>query len=438
MGDVVIDLGELRHQQPAPAPARRRRHPRVALAAVTVVLTALAGGAVPRAAPRAPVVVPAALGDTMIVERDLLHVVDAPGPRLSEVRDRVVRTYALPAGEPLLRTTAPVPGSILAVTLAGGTVLVSYQADTVAAEGTVAVAAGTARLLWQVPARLLGVSAADGVVLLRGTGPRLGGVTWYGLDLATGRTRWTVRPPGAGQTTEAGHAADGFPRRLVTATAAGHVEARDTVSGRVVAAVDVAVPPSWSRRGVTVWPAGDLVLVGGLGGVTAYLLSDLRRRWTSALDLAGRWVEADCAGGICLFGYRGGVEVVDRATGAHRWSSPRWTSALEAGPHLLVTGAEGLEARYPLAVVDARTGAPRGDFGGWRAVGAVRTDGTVVGLRQRIGDDVVRYAALDPRTRAVRVLGEATGVSGDCRSTGEVLVCRRIDASVAIWPLTGS
>jgi hypothetical protein len=76
-----------------------------------------------------------------------------------------------------------------------------------------------------------------------------------------------------------------------------------------------------------------------------------------------------------------------------------------------------------------------GDFGEWRSAGSARADGTVVGLRQRIGDDVVFYALLDPATLTVRVLGMATEVSGDCQATTDVLVCRRIDAGVAIWPL---
>jgi len=81
---------------------------------------------------------------------------------------------------------------------------------------------------------------------------------------------------------------------------------------------------------------------------------------------------------------------------------------------------------------------PRGDFGAWWTAGAVRADGTVVGLRQRIGEDVVYYGLLDPARLAVRVLGTATAVSGDCQPTTDVLVCRRIDASVAIWPLAES
>ncbi|MEV6595414.1 hypothetical protein AB0M36_00965 [Actinoplanes sp. NPDC051346] len=440
---VVIDLGELRHIQQPLTPARRPPHPRVALAAVAGLLVALTAGSVPRTLPRSPIIVPARLGDTMVVERDRIHVVAAapflpPSTSTPALRDRVVSTYALPGGDLMFRTTATVSGAVLSVTSVGGTVLVSYQVDTVGAEATVAVAAGTGTALWRAPARLLRASATDGVALLRQYGPQFGKLDWYGVDLATGRHRWTLRQPALGASTDAGYTADGFPHRLVTVTADGHLEARDTVSGRLVATADVPAPPSWSRRGVTAWPAGDLVLVGGLGGVTAYALSDLGRRWTGPLDLSGRWVQNGCAGGICLVGYRGGVEVVDPVTGTPRWSSPRWSSAVEAGPCLLVTGTEGLEAQYPLAVVDARTGAVRGDFGRWRSVGPVRADGTIVGLRQRIGDDVVWYASLDPGTRSVRVLGAATRVSGDCQAAGDVLVCRGIDASVAIWPLTGS
>ncbi|MEV4637071.1 hypothetical protein AB0J80_06930 [Actinoplanes sp. NPDC049548] len=442
MGDVVIDLGELRHEgeQPAPPPARSAPHShRAALAVAAVVLLGLVTGAVPRAEPQRPVTVPARLGDTMFVEPDRLHVVDAPPAQpTTHVQNRVISTYALPGGELLARTTAAVTGAVFHVTSAGNIVLVSYQVDTVGAEATVAVAAGTDHALWRAPARLLSVSHADGLVLLRENSPQVGNLNWYGVDLATGRTRWVLRQPVLGYTTEAGHSRDGFPHRLVTATVAGHLEVRDTVSGRIVANTDVAAPPSWSRRGITVWPAGDLVLVGGLNQVTAYALTDLSERWTNSLDLSGRWVQADCGGSICLFGYRGGVQVIDPVTGAFRWSSPRWTSAVDAGKYLLVTGREGLEARYPLAVVDPETGDMHGDFGMWQSVGPVRADGTVVGLRQLIGDDVVWYASLDPRTLALRVLGEATGVSGDCQYATGVLVCRSIDASVAIWPLTRS
>ncbi|PRY24661.1 hypothetical protein [Pseudosporangium ferrugineum] len=439
MGDVVIELGELHHErQPAPLPVRRSPHPyRAGLALAAAVLLALVTGAVPREAPWRPVIVPARLGDAMFVEHDRLYVVDAPPAQpTTAVQSRIVSTYALPGGELLHRSTAAVTGAVFSVTSAGSTVLVSYRVDTMGAEATVAVAAGTDRALWRAPARMLSVSAADGLVLLHENIPESGKLSWYGVDLATGRHRWVLREPALAYTVETGYGADGFPHRLVTAAVDGHLDVRDTVSGRVVTAADLPVPPSWSRRGITLWPAGEILLVGGPAGVTAYALSDLTERWASPLDLSGRWVEPDCAGEICLFGYRGGVQVVDPVTGAVRWTSPRWAAAAAAGTYLLVAGREEDQARSPLAVVDPRTGEVHGDFGLWRPAGRVRADGTVIGIRQLIGDDIVWYASLDPRTLAVRVLGEATDVSGDCQATTQVLVCRALDASVALWPLT--
>ncbi|MFI7544504.1 hypothetical protein [Actinoplanes sp. NPDC049599] len=437
MGDVLIDLGEQHGRLPSETVASLDRPHRFRgiLASLTAVLLAGLGGAAVTRAPVAPVLVAARLGDTMFVEQSRLYVVGGNrDPQGAAIQHKIVSMYALPGGELLAHTTVAVTGAIFQVTSVAETVLVSYQVDTVGAEATVALQAGTDRALWRAPARLLSVSAADGLVLLRENSPRFGDLHWYGLDLATGRTRWSLEQPLQGYTTEAGYRA-GFPRRLITATTAGHIEVRDTVSGTLLVEGDVTARPGWSRRGITVWPTGDLVLVGGLGGITAYTLAGLSPRWHSGLELSGRWVQ-DCVNAICVFGYRGGVQVLDPGTGQVRWAADRWTMAAEAGSYLLVSGNQGLEGRYPLAVVEPVSGVVHGDFGAWRAAGPPRADGTVVGLRQRIGDDVVFYALLDPVTLAVRVLGTATTVSGDCQATTEVLVCRRIDAGVAIWPLT--
>ena len=437
MGDVLIDLGEQHGRLPsdAEAPRDRPQPSRTTLAALSAVLLIGLSGAAAEPGPVGPVIVPARLGDNMFVEQTRLYVVSAgPEPREAAVHTNIVSMYALPAGELLSRTRVAVTGAVFQVTSVAGTVLVSYQVDTVGAEATVALAAGTDRALWRAPARLLSVSPADGLVLLRENSPRYGDLHWYGLDLATGRTRWSLTQPLPGFTTEAGYA-DGFPHRLITATTTGHIEVRDTATGTLVYQGDVTARPGWSWRGITVWPSGDLVLIGGLGGITAYTLAGLSPRWHSTVELSGHWVQ-DCVDAICVFGYRGGVQALDPGTGRVRWAADRWTMAAEAGSYLLVSGDEGLEGRYPLAVVEPRTGLVHGDFGAWRVAGSARADGTVVGLRQRIGDDVVFYALLDPATLAVRVLGTATAVSGDCRATTDVLVCRRIDATVAIWPLT--
>jgi hypothetical protein len=436
VGDVLIDLGEQHGRLPSDATTSRARPHRfrATLAALSLVLLIALGGAAAQAAPVGPLIVPARLGDAMFVEQDRLAIVSS-GPDLhdSAVQTKIVSMYALPAGTLLSQTTVAVTGAIFQVTSAGDTVLVSYQVDTVGAEATVALAAGTDRALWRAPARLLSVSAPDDLVLLRENSPQFGDLHWYGLSLATGRTRWSFEQPVQGYTTEALFT-DGFPRRLITATTAGRLEVRDTATGTLVTLGDVTAPPGWSRRGITVWPTGDLVLIGGLGGITAYTLAGLSPRWHSSVELSGNWVQ-DCLGAICVFGYRGGLRALDPSTGALRWAADRWTSAAEAGSYLLVSGNQGLEGRYPLAVVVPETGVVHGDFGEWRAAGPVLADGTLIGLRQRIGEDVVFFARLDPATLSVRVLGTATAVSGDCQATTDVLVCRRIDATVAIWPL---
>jgi hypothetical protein len=438
VGDVLIDLGEQHGRVPADAVVDRDRPHRfrAVLVAVCAALLVSVGGAAVTRPPVEPLIVPARLGDNMFVEPTRLYVVsNGHEPSLTAVRTKIVSMYALPSGALLSRTTVAVTGAIFQVTSVGETVLVSYQIDSIGAEATVALAAGTDRALWRAPARLLNVSAADDMVLLRENSPRFGAMHWYGVTLSTGRARWSFEQPIQGYTTAAGHLGD-FPHRIITATTAGHLEVRDTVTGALVAQADLAARPGWSRRGVTVWPTGDLVLVGGLGGITAYTLAGLSPRWHSTVELAGHWVQ-DCVDAICVFGYRGGVQSLDPATGRLRWTATRWTAAEEAGSYLLVSGDQGLEGRYPLAVVEPETGEVHGDFGAWRSAGPARPDGTVVGLRQRIGDDVVFYALLDPARLTVRVLGTARTVSGDCQSTPEVLVCRRIDATVAIWPLTG-
>lgn len=437
VGDVLIDLGEQHGTLPSETVASRGRPHRfrAALAALSAVLLVVLGGAAARAAPLGPVIVPARLGDNMFVEQDRLYVVSA-GPDADDpaIQHKIVSTYALPTGKLQSRTTVAVTGAIFQVTSVGSTVLVSYQVDTVGAEATVALAAGTDRALWRAPARLLSVSVPDNLVLLRENSPQYGDLHWFGLDLVTGRTRWSFEQPSQGYTTPAA-LTDGFPRRLITATTDGHIEVRDTTTGTLVTEGDAEAPSGWSRRGITVWPSGDLILIGGLGGITAYTLAGLVPRWHSTVELSGRWVQ-DCLDAICVFGYRGGVQALDPGTGRLRWTEKRWTTAAEAGSYLLVSGNEGLEGSYPLAVVEPDTGAVHGDFGAWRAAGPPRADGTVVGLRQRIGDDIVFYALLDPARLTVRVLGTATTVSGDCQATTDVLVCRRIDAAVAIWPLT--
>lgn len=429
---MVIDLGERRDLPPAGRPAPHRRG---LLAAVTVLLLLLVGGGAYRTPPAGPKVIEAHLADTMFVHGDRLFVVSAgEAPFGAAIENEIISQYALPAGGLIDRTTVAVTGTILDVQATGGTILVSYQVDTVGAEVTVALIAGTGTARWRHSARLYAVSGTAGVVLLHDNDPQFGNQHWYGVDLATGRNRWTLGQPQFGYTTGA-RESDGFPARLVTAGLDGHVEVRDAVSGRLTARADVQPPPDWRSQGISMWIADDLVLLGGRGGTTAYELGDLKKRWSNTVDLAERYVLPHCDDAVCVVGTFSGVEVLDPATGRPLWASSDFSSLQEVGPYLLADGPVGGQADEPQAVVDLRTGRRLGDFGDWRAGGDPRPDGTVAGLRQGTGQDVLWYAVLDPATRTARVLGSADRISGHCQVTAQVLVCRRADASIGIWTL---
>jgi len=352
----------------------------------------------------------------------------------SVVHNKIVSEYALPAGTLLSQTTVAVTGAIFDVMAVGDTILVSYQVDTVGAEATVALIAGTDKARWRHPARLLTVSGEHGLVLLRENSPQFGSLHWYGVDLITGATRWALDQPVFGYTIEALDR-DDFPTRLVTAGVNGHVEVRDAVTGRLTARADVQTPPDWRTKGISMWAVDGVVLLGGQAGTTAYSLTDLAKLWDNTVDLSERYVLPNCAGAVCVVGTLTGVQALDPATGRQRWVSYDWSALEQVGDYLLADGPVGGPAAGPQAVLDPRTGRRLGDFGNWHSGGEPRPDGTVIGLRQKSGQDVVWFASLNPATRAVRVLGSADRVSGDCHTTAEVLVCRRLDASVGIWSL---
>jgi hypothetical protein len=281
---------------------------------------------------------------------------------------------------------------------------------------------------------MLAASARDGLVLLRENSPVAGDVTWAGIDLFSGTVRWSLRQPTLGFTTAAA-LADGFPRLLVTATTAGDLEVRDAVTGRITATARAPVRSQQAGADVPVWPTADLVLVGAPQGTTGYALPDLVQRWHSPVDLTGRWVQDACVTSICALSWQGGLVALDPATGRQRWSDPRWSYAEQIGPYLLATRNAATADEQAVSVLDPLTGRVEGSFGAWHAVGRAGPDGAVIGLREELADDTVWYARLDPATRAVRLLGRADQVSGDCQTTRTVLICRRIDASVGIWRL---
>ena len=227
--------------------------------------------------------------------------------------------------------------------------------------------------------------------------------------------------------------------KLIGITPAGRIEVRDTGNGRVTASATVPAPPPGAEP-LQVWVAGDLLLVGGgRPGTSAYALSDLRLRWRTPLELSGWSVQPDCGDVICLIGFSGGVRAIDPATGLQRWIADRWAGVERIGASLVATtapftpiGESG--GSTPQVVLDMATGRERGSLNPWRVAGRTRPDGSVPVVRQEPASRRAYFGLLHPDTLAVRGLGVAERVSGDCVSAADVLICRRGDTEAGVWP----
>jgi hypothetical protein len=432
MADLVIDLGEVSGQPAdAPAPARRGwfRAARGAVTALTVGLlaTLTAGSRLPQ--PDPPTIVPARFGDATMYGRDMLFVISGAG----EARDRLVSAYRLPGATPVARTPVTLAGAITSLHLAGGILLVTHQTDT-AGDTTVALAAGTGRELWRHVARLITFTAGERLALLLDQAGGPVGQRWLAVDVGSGAVAWSHElPPYAA--TDLVYADGDAPSRVVTATPGGHVEVRDAQTGVLTAVADLPVQRRWRDHGIYLWAVDDLLLLGGTTGIDAYDLADLALRWSNTIDLTQYFVAPGCGDMLCLAGRFGGLQVLDPDTGRARWTAERWAITQRAGRYMLVNQSAGPGRDRPLIVAEADTGRQTGAFGAWQPIGEALPDGRVIAVRERPGDQHVRYAVLDPATLTVRVLGVAEGVTADCQTAGNRLVCRRVDASIGVWSL---
>ena len=427
MTQHLIDLGEVSQEPPAPAAGPGRPAPRRGLLAVlSLVLVAVLAGAAPQPRPLTPVVVPARLGDTLFLTGDRMFLVSGSTAVGSAMRQRMISIYALPAVRLLGRTTVTVSGAVNHVALAGDTLLVSYQMDASGTWAVVAAAAGTGRTLWRRTARLVGVSAADRLALVATDDEETA------TDLVTGRTRWTLTRPANGYVAETG--GDGsYPQTLTMITDAGVLQTRDAHTGAVVAE-RAGVLPRGRTNGV-LWTADDLVMVDdGNRGVAAYRLPGLAPVWHSAIDLSRSWMQNGCGRLLCAFHYRQGMTALDPASGREVWRSDFWAYAEPVGAYLMAARAERTLDEPGLWILDPATGRALGDFGRWDYLGPAG-GGRFYGKIDVRGEYRVHYGVLDPATRGIRVLGTADEVSNSCQTAAGLLVCRLIDASVALWPL---
>ncbi|MBM2617798.1 PQQ-binding-like beta-propeller repeat protein [Actinoplanes sp. LDG1-06] len=427
MANGVIELGEVPRETPAAALGTDRLMPRRALMTLlSIVLLAVPAGAAPIPQLDRPTVVPARLGDTMFLAGDRMMLVSGSATLVSQISHRVVRSFALPSARLLSTTTVTVSGGINQVVLAGDTVVVSYQVDASGTWATVAVEEGTDRTRWRSTSRLIAVSEADGLVLL-GTDTAV-----TGIDLSSGKARWRLVRPTDGYIAETGWDAD-YPRWLVLLTDSGRLESHDPHTGALLAAR--TLPPRPGRANGLIWPVDDLVMADdGAPGFAAYQLPGLTPLWHTDADLSGSWMQAACGQLICTFRQQRGLTAIDPDTGRELWENPDWAYAEPVGGRLLATRAERGVDDPGLWVIDPATGQALGNFGGWEFL-APAANGSFYAKLDVRGEYLVHYGLLDPDTLSVRVLGTVDDVSNSCQTTAGLLICRLIDASVAMWPL---
>ena len=427
MSTVLIDLGEVPHGGATVPVAADQAPPvpyRALLAILSLLLTVSLGGAVRPRPPEPPAVVPAVLGDVIRVVGDRLFVIGRQQPPGA----RVVRAYALPTGTLLSRHVVPITGEVLDVRAAGDLSLISVHDERTVGFRTLALRAGVEQPLWERPALLQAVSGPDRLLLVREEVLGYPDTWWRGVDLTSGAVRWTIHQREGYEA--AMSSTTGYPRWLYMLTPDRQLQSWDARSGRLTATQDV---PERGPGKLSLWPAGDLVLIGARGaGTTGYDAADrLRQRWHSGVNLSWYRNPSACGELICAFLPQRGVMVIDPRTGRERWSSDRWNYVERIGPYLL-TGLPG--TAFPEHfVLDATTGDVLGEAGLWASGGPGPEPETAYVRRIVFGADRVWFGVLDMRRMRIRVAGAAERVAGDCHFAAGALVCRRLDASVGVW-----
>jgi hypothetical protein len=311
--------------------------------------------------------------------------------------DGRIEANPLTPGAP--RWSAQVQAASPSVTLAGSVLIVR--------PGTFFLDARTGRELWRTPDPSVVHVLGDRVAYLDSDG------LLRMADLATGRVRWQR------QTSE--RALDGDPghRYVLGIDDEERATLYSAVDGTVLAAGrGVGVDPYDSGLEMAVGRTtdefvGEVLYTHGQTSVAAYRLTDLAPMWRTPVvepSLLGA-----CGNLICTTGNRGAT-AIDPATGAVRWTSPRWRSIAPDG---LAVAADLRVAR-----IDPATGRVRHELGRGNLVGDL--------LLRYDRDRTFVTALADSRVFGV-VPVTALAV---CATAGNHLACRTGDRSVIVWRVT--
>ncbi|MEH1013088.1 PQQ-binding-like beta-propeller repeat protein [Micromonospora sp. CPCC 206060] len=440
----LIDLGELRGESvPDPGPRPVRRDIRLLRAAGVLVLTLLALSAAVPPQPLAEAVVPARLGARVHIAGDLLLVADPPDlTGNSDNPPPQVIAYRLPQAREVWRQASPFPtsGEIQGVERVGD-LLVLFGGGGHGPEArswSVAVGAADGVARWQFPGGSHGFTAG-GLPLFWESDGTTGTETLRAVDPQTGRVRWSLPLP-AGVTVTMRPRQD-RAESLLAVDLSGKLTTYRADSGERTGTAELpAAGPLLAYR--TIVGVHDLLVATDTGGtVTAYGYPGLDRRWSMQLDeRQSEFHPLPCGRYACTF-HLGGMQILDPATGRVLAADQRWQFILAVGDHLLVTSAHELSTSVdPVWVVDPGTSRVVGDLGRWRLpllawVGVYEAGEPVIGIRIDPVSRRMLIAELDPTESRARVLGAVQSISGECHTGSGVLVCRRMDGSVGVWPV---
>ncbi|WP_328424919.1 PQQ-like beta-propeller repeat protein [Micromonospora sp. NBC_00389] len=422
----IIELGEVREEPASAPPVRQPRAAGRPLRCAAVLLVALVALASATPVPERVVTpVPASQGAMAYLAGDGVFVVDPSIPSGS----RYLTAYAQPSSTSggsvrrrwqvrLTRT-----GDVLDVRAERGLVLMLEVSAANGVFQTTAFDAETGQQRWQHPGAaqwtvdgglLLIDTMADGPGAIRRVVPETGQMLWSE----------PVPPPG----NPGYHLGDGQVDRFVLVQPTGEVQVHDAGTGRLLRSLDTLPGDRAAFQRVQV--VGDLLLLVPPGStrLVGYGLPGLEARWTADVPLVSYVV--GCGDLLCALQQTGGIQTLDPATGAVRWSDQgQDTLADTRQGRLLVAGPE---QRY--AVRDAATGRVRVELGQWDLVPVPEREHPLIGVRPGADNRLV-VAELDLVAGRPRILDVLPDVLGGCQAALPVLLCRRLDGSTALWRL---
>ncbi|MEU8159050.1 PQQ-binding-like beta-propeller repeat protein [Micromonospora parva] len=423
----IIELGEIRDEPPsAPSVRRPRAAARPLHGAAVLLLSLVVLAAAAPWAQRTVSVVPASRTATAYLAAESVFVVDPPIPD----GDRYLSAYAQPAPAgaavrrrwqaPLART-----GDYLDVRIERGLVLATAVSAPNRVFQTTAFDAVTGRQRWQHPGSLQ-PTADGGLLLTDGREDGSGAVSGVAPD--TGRVLWSVPiPPAANPTYH--HDPAGQVDRFVLLQPTGEVQVHDAGSGHLLLSIDTLPGDRSAYQRVQVVNELLLLVPPGSTRLVSFALADLAPLWTAEVTLVSHVL--DCGGLLCAVPQTGGLQVLDPATGAVRWSEPGQDvlADVRSGRLLMAVPGRGY------AVRDAATGQVRTELGGWSLMPVLDADDPLVGVRR--GDDGrMVVAELDLVAGRARIVDVLPGIAGSCQASLPVLLCQRLDGTTALWRLT--